>query len=151
MGLSPGSSQSGKRHKRIKRKKTVVGQIFREAVLSIAKSKHLALGAAHRRLRAKKGSAIAVPAIARKLAVLYHNLFTKGLDYVEEGVKRYEEKNRKQTLRYLQKTANAFGFALTPAVLTLMFFESEVEGSLIQVKSVRFCCNRQNKPSDLEL
>lgn len=115
LGLSPGNSQSGKRRKRFKRKKTVAGQIFREAVLSIAKSKHLALGAAYRRLRAKKGSPIAIPAIARKLAILYYNLFTKGLDYVEEGVKRYEEKYRQQTLRYLEKTAKAFGFALTPA------------------------------------
>jgi transposase len=114
LGLAPGNSQSGKRRKRLARKKTVAGQLFREAVLSIAKSKHLALGAAYRRLRAKKGSPIAIPAIARKLAVLYYNLFTKGLDYVEEGVKRYEEKYRQQTLRYLEKTAKAFGFALTP-------------------------------------
>ncbi|MEI9896581.1 MAG: transposase [Chthoniobacter sp.] len=44
LGLSPGSAQSGKRRRRLPRKKTVAGQIFREAVLSIAKSKHLALG-----------------------------------------------------------------------------------------------------------
>ncbi len=114
LGLSPGNSQSGKRRKRLRRKKTVAGQIFREAVLSLAKSKHLALGAAYRRLRAKKGAPIAIVAIARKLAILYYNLFTKGLDYVEEGVKRYEEKYRQQTLRYLEKTAKAFGLALTP-------------------------------------
>ena len=113
LGLSPGKSQSGKRHKRLRRKKTVAGQIFREAVLSITRSKHLALGAAYRRLSARKGAAIAVPAIARKLAVLYYNLFTKGLDYVEEGVKRYEDQHRQQTLRYLTKKAKAFGFALT--------------------------------------
>lgn len=115
LGLSPGRSQSGKKHKRIPRKKTVAGQIFREAVLSITKSKHLALGAAYRRLRAKKGNAVAIVAIARKLAVLYYNLFTKGLDYVEDGVQRYEEKYRQQTLRYLEKTAKAFGFVLTEA------------------------------------
>jgi transposase len=114
-GLSPGRAQSGKRRKRIPRKKTVAGQIFREAVLSITKSKHLALGAAYRRLRAKKGSAVAIVAIARKLATLYYNLFTKGLDYVEEGVQRYEEKYRQQTLRYLEKTAKTFGFVLTSA------------------------------------
>jgi transposase len=114
LGLAPGSSQSGKRRRRVPRKKTVAGQIFREAVLSLAKSKHLALGAAYRRLRAKKGSAIAIPAIARKLADLYYNLLTKGLDYVEEGVKRYEERYRQQTLRYLQKTAQTFGLNLIP-------------------------------------
>ena len=114
LGLSPGSSQSGKRRKRVPRKKTVAGQIFREAGLSIARSKHLALGAAYRRLKAAKGSPIAIVAIARKLAVLYYHLFTKGLAYVEEGVRRYEERYRQQTLRYLEKKAKAFGFALTP-------------------------------------
>lgn len=114
LGLSPASARSGKRNKRLKRKKTVAGQIFREAVLSIAKSKHLAMGAAYRRLRARKGAVIAVVAIARKLAVLYYHLFTKGLNYVEEGVKRYEERYRQQTLRYLEKSAKAFGLTLTP-------------------------------------
>jgi transposase len=117
LGLAPGSSQSGKRRKKIPRKKTLAGQIFREAVLSLAKSKHLALGAAYRRLRARKGGAIAVVAIARRLATLYYNLFTKGLDYVEEGVKRYEEKYRQQTLRYLQNTATSLGFTLIPATV----------------------------------
>ena len=113
-GLAPGSNQSGSRRRRVPRKKTLVGQIFREAVLSIAKSKHLALGATYRRLKSKRGAPIAVTAIARKLAELYYRLLTKGLDYVEEGIQRSEEKYRQQTLRYLQKTAKAFGFGLTP-------------------------------------
>lgn len=113
-GLAPGSNQSGKRKKRVRRKKTVVGQIFREAVMSLAKSKYLALGATYRKLRARKGPAIAATAIARKLAVLYYQLMTKGLDYVEEGIERYEQRYRQQTLRYLEKTAEAFGFNLTP-------------------------------------
>lgn len=53
-------------------------------------------------------------AIARKLAELYYRLLTQGLDYVEEGIERYEQKYRQQTLRYLEKTAHAFGFALAP-------------------------------------
>jgi transposase len=113
-GSAPGSNRSGKRAGRVRRKKTVVGQIFREAVLSIAKSKHLALGAAYRKLRARRGAAIAVTAIARKLAVLYYRLMTKGLDYVEEGIKRYEERHRERTMRFLKKTAETYGFTLTP-------------------------------------
>lgn len=113
-GLAPGSHQSGRRKKRVRRKKTVVGQIFREAVLSLAKSKHLALGAAYRKLRARKGAPIAVTAIARKLAELYYRLMTKGLDYVEQGIQRYEQRFREQTLRHLKKTADAFGFDLIP-------------------------------------
>lgn len=71
LGLAPGSNQSGKRRKRTPRKKTVAGQIFREAVLSIAKSKYLALGAAYRRLKARKGAPIAItlnPAVEKHQA-----------------------------------------------------------------------------------
>ena len=117
-GLAPGSNQSGNRRKRVRRKKTKVGQIFREAALSISKSKHLALGAAHRRLRSRKGAAIAVTATARKLAELYYRLLTKGIDYVEQGIVRYEEQYRRQTLRYLEKTAHKLGFSLNPTPAT---------------------------------
>lgn len=113
-GLAPGSNQSGRRRKRSPRKKTAVGQIFREAALSIAKSKHLALGGVYRRLRGRRGAPIAIVAVARKLAELYYRLMTKGLDYVEEGLQRYEERYRQQTMKYLQKTAAALGFTLAP-------------------------------------
>jgi transposase len=113
LGLAPGSNQSGKKRKRTRRKKTVAGQIFREAVPSLAKSKHLALGAAYRRLKARKGPAIAATAIARKLAELYYRLMTKGLDYVEKGTQAYEAKYKEQTLNYLKKQAAKFGFTLT--------------------------------------
>jgi transposase len=113
-GLAPSSNQSGKRRKRVARKKTAVGQIFRESVLSIAKSKHLALGAAYRKLRGRRGAAVAVTAIARKLAEYYYRLMTKGLAYVEEGIKCYEERYQKQQLHYLQKKAAAFGLVLSP-------------------------------------
>ena len=114
-GLAPGSNQSGKKRKRTRRKKTVAGQIFREAVLSLAKSKYLALGAAYRRLKARKGAAIAATAIARKLAELYYRLMTLGLDYVEKGAEAYEAKYKEQTLSYLKKKAATLGFSLTPS------------------------------------
>ena len=113
--LAPGSNQSGKKRKRTRRGKTVVGQIFREAVLSLARSKYVALGAVYRRIKARRGPAVAVTAIARKLAELYYKLMTKGLDYVEKGIETYETQYKEQTLRYLKKTAGKLGFSLTPA------------------------------------
>jgi transposase len=114
-GLAPGSNQSGKRRRWVPRKKTAVGQIFRESVLSIAKSKHLALGAHYRKLRGHRGAAVAMTAIARKLAALYYRLMTKGLAFVEEGVKRYEERYQKQQLHFLQKKAASLGYILSAA------------------------------------
>lgn len=116
LGLAPNCHQSGKRRRRVPRKKTVAGQIFREAVLSLAKSKYLALGAAYRRLKQRRGAPIAVTAIARKLAVLYYHLMTKGIHYVERGIAAYEERFRQQKINSLQKAARNLGFTLTQSV-----------------------------------
>ena len=113
LGLSPGNNRSGKRRRRCPRRKTKAGQIFREAVPSLAKSRYLALGVVYRKLKARRGAAIAATAVARKLAVLYYRLHTKGLQYVERGVADYEERVRQQTIRYLNKVARRHGLAMT--------------------------------------
>ena len=117
-GLAPGKNSSGKMTKRSKRKiNTRIGKIFRIAAQSLIQSKHLALGAFARRLRSKKGPLIAIKATARKLASMFYNLMTKGIDYVEQGVKKYEEQYKTQMTHFLTKKAAELGFSLTPEVL----------------------------------
>lgn len=113
-GLAPQRHQSGRRRRRLPRPKPVVGQIFREAVLSIAKSKHLALGGFYRRIKGRRGAAVAVVATARKLAVLFYRAMTRGLEYVERGLAEYEAAYRKQSERHLRKMAARLGFTLQP-------------------------------------
>jgi transposase len=112
--VAPWCHQSGKRRRRQERAKTKVGQIFREAAMSIAKSKHLALGGFYRRVKGRRGAAIAMVATARKLAVLYYRVMTRGLQYVEEGLAKYEANYRAQMERNLRKTAARLGFTLQP-------------------------------------
>jgi transposase len=92
LGLSPGQHSSGKTN-RNKRKagRPKAGQIFRQIAQSLLTSKNIALGAFGRKLRARKGPSIAIKSIARKLAVLYWRVMVKGLEYVENGIKKYEE------------------------------------------------------------
>jgi transposase len=113
-GLAPQRHQSGRRLRRCRRAKTAVGQIFREAVLSIAKSKHLALGGFYRRIKGRRGAAVAAVATARKLAVLFYRAMTRGLQYVEHGLAEYEAAYRKQSERHLRKMAARLGFTLQP-------------------------------------
>lgn len=96
------------------RRHTRAGQIFREGALSIARSKHLALGGAYRRIRGRRGEAVAIVAIARKLAELYYLALTRGLDYVEQGLERYEAHCRAQEQHRLRKFASRLGFDLVP-------------------------------------
>ena len=106
LGLAPGQNQSGKKNKRSKNKSiTRAGQIFKQAAQSIMLSKKIALGDFARRLRAKRGPAIAIKATARKLAELYYKLFTKGMDYVEKGLQFYQDVQKEKQMKYLKKKA----------------------------------------------
>jgi hypothetical protein len=113
-GLVPQRHQSGRRQRRTPRPKTKVGQIFREAAMSIAKSKNLALGGFYRRIKGRRGAAVAIVATARKLAVLFYRAMTRGLDYVEHGLLQYEAACRAQSERHLHKLAHRLGFRLQP-------------------------------------
>ena len=109
-GLSPKHHQTGKTNKRVKGAKcNKTGQIFKEIAQALINSKHLAIGSFIRKLKARKDSAIAIKAGARKLAIAYYNTLTKGVDYVEQGIKKYEEqiaKREKATLHKLAKKYN---------------------------------------------
>jgi transposase len=106
LGLAPGQHTSGKM-KRTKRKKgrPKAGQIFRTIAQSLLNSKKIALGAFGRRLRSRKGSPIAVKAIARKLAVMYWRIMVKGMDFVETGIQKYEEQLMEQKRKSLNRLA----------------------------------------------
>jgi len=106
LGLAPGQHTSGKM-RRTKRKNghPKAGQIFRQIAQSIITSKHIALGAFGRRLRARKGSQIAIKSVARKLAVLYWRIMVKGMTFVEEGIKKYEQQLLLQKQKSLERLA----------------------------------------------
>lgn len=110
LGLSPGVHQSGKRRRRRRsRRSSRAGQIFRESAQSLGGSKHLALGGFYRRLRARRGPAVAIVATARKLAILFYNVLRYGMAYVEEGLHRYEQRYKQQMIQSLQRRAKALG------------------------------------------
>lgn len=104
--LSPKHKQTGRTIKKIRiRTKNPAGQIFRDAARSLLNSKHIAIGAFMRKIRAKKGAAIAIKAGARKLAEAYYNIIKKGKAYVEEGIANYQKKLKEREFKLLQKLA----------------------------------------------
>jgi transposase len=112
--LSPGQNNSGKKKRRARKGRPQAGQIFRKLAQSLLQSKHIALGAFGRRIRSKKGSPIAIKAIARKLAVLYWRLMVKGSIYVERGIVYYEEQLKNQKKKLLNKLALELDIQLVP-------------------------------------
>lgn len=111
--LAPICDQSGKMRRRIRQKNgSKAGQIFREVAQGLLNSKHIAIGAFMRRIRAKKDSKIAVKAGGRKLAEAFYNLLTEGADYVEQGVQRYEQQLKEREQAFLLKLAKKHGLQL---------------------------------------
>ena len=83
------------------------------AACSLQHSK-TALGAAFRRLMRRKGYSVAVFAMARKLAVLIFRMLRYGQDYVDEGIKSYEERFEKRRLQNIKNVARELGYELAP-------------------------------------
>jgi transposase len=111
--LSPRHSQSGKANRKIRLKnKSKAGQIFREAAQSLIQSKKIAMGAFMRKIRSRKGAPIAIKAGARKIAMAYYNIITKGQEYVEQGIKNYELKIKARELKLLTLLADKHNIQL---------------------------------------
>jgi hypothetical protein len=112
-GLAPKHHKSGKMNKRVKATScNKTGQIFKEIAQSLINSKYIAIGSFIRKLKARKDSAIAIKAGARKLAIAYYNALTKGVEYVEEGTKKYEEQIAKREKAVLHKLAKKYNMQI---------------------------------------
>jgi len=94
-----------------------VAQALRMAATSVQRSK-TALGAAFRRIARHKGAAVAVFAIARKLAQLVYRMLRHGQDYVDIGETAYEQRFQERRLASITEAARGLGYTLVPRVAT---------------------------------
>ncbi len=114
LALAPCSAQSGRKRKRVKRYLTRAGHILCRAVQCMALGKHTWLASFYRRIRAKRGAKVAIKATAYKLAKLVFLVLTRGWEYVEQGIAKYEERVRLMRFKSLQKLAKEFNFVVVP-------------------------------------
>lgn len=107
LGLAPGQNNSGKKNRQKNRKAVQrAGQVFRQIANNLMnKSQKTYLAHFGRRLKSRKGPYVATKAVARKLAIFYYRLMTKGTIYVEQGIENYKVQLRQQKLRTLNKIA----------------------------------------------
>ena len=113
--LAPLKNKPGKISKKVAVKRTnKASLIFRTISEGLLTSKYLALGSFGRRIKAKRGSGVAIKAMARKIACYYYRVMTKGVDFVEKGIIQYEEQQKLQQKKYLEKLALKFNMKLVP-------------------------------------
>jgi transposase len=114
--LAPMKSSSGNVSRRISVKRSNKASVlFRNIAQGILTSKHIALGSFGRRIKAKKGSGVAIKAIARKIACYYYRVMTKGEMFLEKGIAAYETQLNQQKLKYLERMASKMKMQLIPA------------------------------------
>ena len=118
LALAPSFAQSGQRRKRLKKYLTRAGQILCRAVQCMAVGKHTWLASFYRRVRAKRGAKVAIKATAYKLAKLVFLVLTKGWDYVEQGIVKYEQRVHEVQMKVLQKLAKKLNYVLIPKALS---------------------------------
>ena len=114
LGLAPGSRQSGKRRGNQKRGRNRAGRLFCVIARSVGRSVDKALGGFYRRLKGRRGGLVANLALARKLAELFWRLMVHGSTYVEQALKKYEEKVAQTEQHFLQKLARKYNMVLQP-------------------------------------
>ncbi len=119
--LSPNMAISGGKKIHGKKKKIVccnrVKDVLRTAATTLGKSK-TALGGHYRSIAFKKGAGVAVFATARKIAQYIYRMLRYGVDYVDIGIKAYEDRCREKRVRRLVYNAKDLGFnveAISPA------------------------------------
>lgn len=106
--ISGGHSTSGRNRHTTNRLTTAL----RVAAQSFARSDS-ALGAFHRRLKARLGPQKAINATAHKLAThIYYAVRDRRL-YVDPGASAYDQRFRQRTLKSLEQRANRLGYTLT--------------------------------------
>lgn len=111
-GLAPGTAQSGKRRKNHARQRNRVGQFFSEMARSVGNSADTAFGGFYRRLKARRGGLVANKALARKLAAMFWRMMVHGVDYVEQGLAKYQARAATSEQRVLAKLARKHGMQL---------------------------------------
>lgn len=112
--LSPNCQISG--GKVLKKKRNAVGatrvaNVLRMCATCLERSQ-TGLGAQFRRLSRRKGRAVAVFAMARRLATLIYRMLRYGQDYVDQGVDAYEEQFKQKRIRSMISNAKQMGYEL---------------------------------------
>jgi len=72
-----------------------------------------ALGAFHRRLKARLGAPKAITATAHKLACLIYRMLRFGSDYLDRGQDYYERRYQGRVVTTLMRRAQELGYTLT--------------------------------------
>jgi transposase len=115
LGLAPHNEKSGGKilRNRVGKRPNRVAHALRLAAVSLLRS-NTALGAYHRRMRAKIGKAQAVVATAHKLAVIIFYMLRDKTPFKARNADAYDNHIRDRQVKALERNAKRLGFTVQP-------------------------------------
>lgn len=116
LGLAPNNKESGGKilGTRTKKTKNRASAALRMGTSSLHHERNqTAIGAFYRQKRSQLGGPKAVTAGANKLAKMAYNSLSTGKNFVEPGIEKYNEQQKKRKLRNIKKTLKTWGLGVT--------------------------------------
>jgi hypothetical protein len=104
------SSRTGKKRNR-------AGQIFKMAAFAVQRSKNW-LAAFYHRIKSKSGTAKAITATARKIAVIFYMMLKNRTEFNPIPIEKYTDSFKEQQLKKIRKQVKRMGFKLVPESVT---------------------------------
>jgi transposase len=118
-GMCPGNNESaGKRRSgRTRKGNRVLRRTLTEAARAAAQTKNTYLGAAYRRIKARRGGKRAAIAIGRKILEIAYIVLRDGVEYRDLGANYYDERKKDAVVRNAIKRLEQLGYkvAVQPA------------------------------------
>ena len=115
LGLAPHNETSGGKflRNRTGKHRSRAAQALRLAAVSLLRS-DTALGAYHRRMKARIGPQQAVVATAHKLAIIVYYMRRDKTPYKARNAAAYDQQFRERQIKHLERQAKRLGFTVSP-------------------------------------
>lgn len=115
LNLAPNNRITG--GKMLKPKKTnkrnKAGQAFMMAASTLKNSDHW-LGAFYRRIRARRGTGIAIKATARKISLIFYKMLKDKIEFDPLSIETYNQYFKERRIKSIEKQAHSLGLKLVP-------------------------------------
>lgn len=119
LNLAPNNKISGGKllSSRTGKKRNRAGQIFKMAAFAVQRSKNW-LAAFYHRIKSKSGTAKAITATARKIAVIFYMMLKNRTEFNPIPIEKYTDSFKEQQLKKIRKQVKRMGFKLVPESVT---------------------------------
>jgi transposase len=111
-GLCPGNRESGGKRMsgRVRKANRYIKRALCQAAWAATRTKNTYLSAFYRRMCVRKGSPMAVMALAHHMAVIVYQILSRSEEYVEMGGDYYDQRNKPKVVARLVKRLSNLGY-----------------------------------------